>query len=300
MASKNVEFKVGVIILIGIVILAMSLYWLEGYKLERNSIRLNVRFDDVGTLAAGDKVTVSGVDRGKVGGLQLTEGGVEVNLLLRRDVKLRRDARITIKNMGVMGERFVAIIPGTDSVEFDYSKTITGHYDAGLPEVMGLLGDMITELRSLVVSFRRSVGSDSSLQKFNRTVDNLEAVSASLVGYLERNEQKFDRTAENFLVASRDLNRLVSQNSGKIDSSMARVERMSGSLETIVGHLDTLAVSAREFADNINNPDGTLQLLLEDRRLYDDLRATAANIDDLVNDIRANPRKYINLTVEIF
>jgi len=41
-------------------------------------------------------------------------------------------------------------------------------------------------------------------------------------------------------------------------------------------------------------------LLLEDRRLYDDLRHTADNIDDLIQDIRDNPRKYINLKVELF
>ena len=43
-----------------------------------------------------------------------------------------------------------------------------------------------------------------------------------------------------------------------------------------------------------------MQLLMEDRRLYDDLRRTADNVDDLINDIRANPRKYINLKVELF
>jgi hypothetical protein len=40
--------------------------------------------------------------------------------------------------------------------------------------------------------------------------------------------------------------------------------------------------------------------MMKDRRLYDDLRGTADNIDQLINDIRANPQKYINLKVEIF
>jgi hypothetical protein len=39
---------------------------------------------------------------------------------------------------------------------------------------------------------------------------------------------------------------------------------------------------------------------MEDRRLYDDLRKAADNLDDLVSDIRANPRKYINLKFELF
>ena len=88
MASKNIEFRVGVIILIGIVILAASLYWLQGYKLEQNAQVIRVMFDDVGTLSIGDRVTVSGVHRGKVDNLELVNGGVLVKILLYRDVVL--------------------------------------------------------------------------------------------------------------------------------------------------------------------------------------------------------------------
>ncbi len=300
MATKNIEFRVGVIILIGIVILVVSLYWLQGYKLERNAQRVVVLFDDVGTLAVGDRVTVSGVRKGKVNNLHLTDLGVEVELLLFQDVVLKRDAQFAIKNLGLMGERFVAISPGKDSLTLDTSQPVRGLYDTGLPEVMGLMGEMITELRNLVVSVKQTVGSDSSLNKFSSTVDNLQQVSASLAGYVARNEARLDQTAENFLEASRELNQLLKANRSRIDSAVYRVDRVSAGLERIVGRLDTLSVSAREFADNLNNPDGTIQLLLEDRRLYDDLRRTADNIDDLVNDIRANPRKYINFTLEIF
>jgi phospholipid/cholesterol/gamma-HCH transport system substrate-binding protein len=300
MATKNIEFRVGVIILIGIVILAGSLYWLQGYQLERNAQRVVVLFDDVGTLAVGDRVTVSGVRKGKVNDLHLTDQGVEVELLLVQDVVLKQDAQFVIKNLGLMGERFVAIVPGRAGQFLDQSQPVRGLYDTGLPEVMGLMGEMITELRSLVVSFRETVGADSSLNKFSNTVTNLRQVSASLAGYVERNEAKLDQTADNFLKASRELNQLLKSNRSRVDSTIQRVDRVSSSLLEVVGRLDTLSISAREFADNLNNPEGTVQLLLEDRRLYDDLRRTADNIDDLINDIRANPRKYINFTLEIF
>jgi phospholipid/cholesterol/gamma-HCH transport system substrate-binding protein len=300
MAKKNIEFRVGVIILFGIVILAGSLYWLQGYKLKANSQRVLVLFDDVGTLTVGDGVTVSGVRKGKVNNLRLTPQGVEVELWLAQDVTLRKDAEIVIKNLGIMGERFVAIRPGRDSSGFDFTQPVRGLYDTGLPEVMGLMGEMITELHNLVVSFKRTVGSDSSLSLFSSSLENLQQVSSSLAEYMERNESKLDRTADNFLAASKELNLMLKANRGHVDSTLQRVDRVTISLEQVMGRLDTLSLSAREFADNLNNPDGTLQLLMKDRRLYDDLRKTADNIDDLVTDIRDNPRKYINLTLEIF
>ncbi len=298
--GNNIEFRVGLIVLLAAILAVFSLYWLQGYRLKHNSQLVQIMFDDVGTLAVGDKITVSGVRKGKVNDLTLTPQGVVVELQLYRDVTLKRDATFTIKNLGLMGERFIAIKPGRDSLPYDTSLLAFGGYDSGIPEVMGHMGDMILELRDLVHALKRSVASDTSLAKFDRTVSNLESVSASLADYLDRNEDRFDSTAENFLGTSRKLNALVARNEAGIDSSVSRLDRMSQNVELFVVQLDSIALSARNFADALENEDGTLQLLMEDRRLYDDLRRTADNLDDLITDVRANPRKYINLKVELF
>jgi phospholipid/cholesterol/gamma-HCH transport system substrate-binding protein len=301
MASRNnIEFRVGIIVLICLILLAASIYWLQGYKLERNSQVFRVRFHDVGALAVGDQVTVSGVLRGKIQSLNLSDSGVIVELRVWKDVVLKRDATFTIKNMGVMGERFVAIQPGKDSAALDPIQVTEGRYDTGLPEVMGLLGEMITDLREMVYSLKRTVASDSSLAKFNKTISNFESVSASLERSVTRNEGKFTQSAENFLSASRRFSQLIQRNAGLIDSSASRVGRSMDRLEQFTYQLDTLSVSARKFAKMLENEDGTLPLLMEDRRLYDDLRRTAGSLDDLVKDIREHPKKYINIKVELF
>lgn len=299
-SGNNIEFRVGVIVLLGLILLLASLYWLQGYRLKYNSQLIDVRFDDVGTLAVGDKITVSGVRKGKVNHLELTNDGVLVELQIYRDVTLRSDAVFTIKNLGLMGDRFIAIAPGKDSVQYDTTLVAEGRYDTGLPEVMGMMGEMVSELRDLVHSLKRTVASDSSLDKFNRTVSNFESVSASLANYMDRNEERFDSTASNFLDASRRLNQLFERNEASVDSSVQRFASVSSHLDGFVHQLDTLALSARSFADALENEEGTLRLLVEDRRLYDDLRRTADNLDDLINDVRANPRRYINLKVELF
>jgi phospholipid/cholesterol/gamma-HCH transport system substrate-binding protein len=144
------------------------------------------------------------------------------------------------------------------------------------------------------------VASDSSLEKFNRTVANLESVSSSVASYMDRNEDKFDQAASNFLSASRNLNQLLERNQDVIDSSAGRFNRIGLKLERFVDQLDSLSITARSFADRLENEEGTLQLMMEDRRLYDDLRRTADNLDDLITDIRSDPEKYINLKVELF
>lgn len=300
MAAKNIEFRVGVVILLGLIILAGSLFWLQGYQLEQNSQKVYVRFADVGTLAAGDRVTVHGVRSGKVNNLSLENQGVVVELLLDRGVVLKKDASFLIKNLGLMGERFIAISPGTDSALFDAADTVVGKYDTGLPDVLGILGDMIQEIRSFVHTFKTSFGSSANLARIDSTLANIEKVSVQLSGYLSRNQSKMDQTADNFYYASKDIKRLLSDNASRVDSASVRMDRVTRKLDGFVNRLDSLATAFRQFADDLNNPEGSLQLMMEDRRLYDDLRRTADNIDALVSDIRANPRKYINLKVELF
>lgn len=300
MATKNIEFKVGIMVLLGLAILFGSLYWLQIYRAEQNAQRVTLRFADVGTLGPGDRVTVSGVSMGKVTDLTLIPNGVQVDLLLDKRVTLAKDSRFVIKNMGLMGERFIAIEPGADSELLDLSEIITGEYDSGLPEVMGLMGEMVVELRDLVSGLKKTVASDESLDKFNRTVSNLEHVSASIDQYMQRNESKLDAVADNFLSASKKLNTLVNENGTRVDSTSARFDRMSLTLEHLVYRLDTVSLVAKELASQIDSGDGTMQLLVNERQLYDDLRRTADNIDDLVTDIRANPERYIKIKVSLF
>ncbi|MCM2271669.1 MAG: MlaD family protein [candidate division Zixibacteria bacterium] len=301
MAKHNhVEFRVGLITLVGFGILLASLYWLQGYKMERNAQRVKVLFEDVGSLSAGDRVTVSGVHKGKVDNLRLTNEGVLVELLVYQDVELRQDAQFVIKNLGVMGERFIAVSPGRAIERFDLARTVSGQAEVGLPDIMGNVGEVVVELRNMVSAMRQTVASDTSLARFNRTVGNLESLSRSLTGFMTRNEEKWDKTASNFLKTSEEMTALVERNAGKVDSTISRFHRATVGLDTLVYQLDTLSGEVRFFADQLNNGDGTLQLMMQDRRLYDDLRGTADNIDLLINDIRSNPSKYINLKVEIF
>lgn len=298
--TSHIEFRVGVITLLGFAILLASLYWLQGYKMERNAQRVRVMFSDVGTLSAGDRVTVSGVHKGKVNNLQLTGEGVMVELLLYRDVELHRDAQFVIKNLGVMGERFIAIHPGEAIERYDTAMVAIGKAEVGIPELMGIVGDIVIELRNMVNGIRQTVASDTSLARFNRTVANMESLSHSLVGLMERNDNKLDRTADNVVRASEQMSQMIARNAEMVDSTVNRFHQASIGLDSLIQHLDTLSSDMRLFADQLNNGDGTLQLMMKDRRLYDDLRGTADNIDALIEDIRANPRKYINLKVEIF
>ncbi len=300
MASKNIELRVGVLVIAAIIIFVSTVIWIQGYRFGKENYKVTVLFDEVGSLSKGDPVMVSGIRMGKVRALELTGNGVRVELVLRNEVALKQDAVITVKNIGLMGERFIAVNPGKSEKPLDLAVPVIGSYDTGIPEVMGMMGEMISELRLLVHSIKSSIASDSSLNRFTRTVANFEDLSKSLSDYMKRNNNKLDQAAENFVTASAELKKIALSSSSKVDSTLTRLDTSSKDMKIIIENLNTVAKTARDFADNLQNGDGTLQMMTQDRRLYDDLRKTADTIDELVNDIRANPKKYINLTVRLF
>lgn len=300
MASKNIEFRVGLLIIAAVIIVVGAIVWIQGYRFGKGNYSVTVVFSEVGSLNKGDPVMVSGIRMGKVTDLRLIEGGVEVELVLGNEVILKRDAEIVVKNIGLMGERFVAVYPGKEEERLDLSKPVIGGYDTGIPEVMGMMGEMTTELRNLVQALKTSVASDENLEKLTETIANFQDVSESLSEYLKDNRNRFDDAAKNFVKSSSALKKLIESSSERVDSVMVRTDSMTIRMKAIADDLEYMAQTAREFADKLNQGEGTLQLLVEDRRLYDDLRKTADNIDDLVRDIRDNPRKYLRLTVELF
>ena len=300
MAAKNIEIRVGLIIISSLIIFVATILWIQGYRYGQENIDVYAIFDEVGSLSKGDPVMISGLRKGKIQELTLTDKGVLVEFTVSSDVHLKEDATATVKNIGLMGERFLAVTPGKSDVPLDLVNPIKGSYDTGIPEVMGMMGEMITELRNLVLSLKHSIASESNLDKLSSTISNMESVTKSLADYMDRNEDKLDQSTQNFLKASQAFRNIAVTNGQKIDTIMNGLNNTVANIDSVVAQLSQVATTARAFADNLENGDGTLQMLVDDRRLYDDLRRTADNIDDLINDIRANPRKYINLTVELF
>ena len=96
------------------------------------------------------------------------------------------------------------------------------------------------------------------------------------------------------------LAQVTADNSGRVDSIMLQAENLTKKVDVMTDDLEYMAAAARDFADRLNYGDGTLQLLVDDRRLYDDLRKAADNLDDLIIDIKENPKKYLQLKVELF
>lgn len=300
MTSKNVELKVGSLVLVGAAILIFAIYLARGYRYGQEFYSVSVVFHEVGALAPGDPVAVSGVNKGKVKELDLSEGGVLVTLDVASGVVLKDDATFMVKNIGLMGERFVAVKTGISDSLLDLSVPAPGAFDAGIPEVMGMMGGVIESMNHLVNMLRETVISPATLDKFSETITNMQKITTRIEQASKSNVPKIDTTIDNFARLSETLRNGWDRNQAYIDTAARNFDSVSRRLITLVSDMEEASSRFKAFATDLDESEGSLRLLMEDRRLYDDIRRTAQNIDSLVSDIRMDPRKYINFTLELF
>jgi phospholipid/cholesterol/gamma-HCH transport system substrate-binding protein len=297
MDNRTIELRVGIVVAIAAIILFLGIIWIKEYRFNVERYKYGVLFPNVGALGVGDPVTVLGVKKGTVESIILSGGDVLVTFNLTTDVKLKKDAKFTVMNIGLMGERFVDVSPGHSSELLDLSKPVEGFYDTGIPEVMGMAGQMLDEIRRLVAHLEGIFGTEWSQESFRKTIKDLRKLSGDLVTLLDRNKDKLEKTATDLSYTSSELKVLVERNKEKLQSSVDNFTTSSARLDTITTTLSSLSVSLKNLTQKIESGEGTFGKLVNDSTLYNDLRKTTNNLDELVTDIKKNPKKYLKVSL---
>ena len=114
MRKFDLELIVGLFILIGIIALGYisvklgKMEWVGGAGYQVTAI-----FPAVGGLKVGALVEIAGVEVGRVRSLTLDDNyQARVVLNIRKDIKLQDDSIASIKTDGLLGEKYVEIVPG--------------------------------------------------------------------------------------------------------------------------------------------------------------------------------------------
>ncbi len=297
MGSKHIELKVGLLVLVGAAILIFAIWMAKGYRYGQKFFSVSVMFTEVGNLATGDPVTVSGVRMGKVQNVSLEKGEVRVDMDIDQTVELKEDATFLIQNFGMMGERFVAVKTGKSETPLDLAMPAKGSFDPGIPEVMGMMGDVIKNMSGMVDALESSIMSPQTLDKFSQTVSNLHTLTTRLEQATDSYLPKIDTAVGNIAGLTKALKSSVERNQPHLDNAVQNFDSASVRLMGMLDNLDSTSANLKSFAYDLDNSDGTLRMMMEDRRLYDDLRKTVQRLDSLIVDVRDNPRKYINLEI---
>jgi phospholipid/cholesterol/gamma-HCH transport system substrate-binding protein len=297
MAGRGTEIKVGIAVLLALVVVVWGVTWLSDARLARQRHSYLVRFTDVGGLADGDPVRVNGVSQGKVQSIRLTRGGVVVSLSLDRGVRLTDASRVAVRNTGLMGEKFIAIDLGEGGRPHAARDTIVGRYESGVPEVISRMGEALTSLQRVSDQIDRLLALAEDRGTLRTSLRNVEEASASVVQTVAENRDDLRQVSDNLREMSYELRMLVAEKGPVVDETVDRLAGTSGRVDTLVTRLDYVARQFGDVAARAQADTTTVGRLLNDKALYDDMRRTLRDVNLLVRDIRANPHKYLKLSL---
>ena len=294
--SRRAAIQVGATGLVALALLLVGIAWIKDYRLGQKKRTLVAEFQEVGNLSEGDPVSVRGVKKGAVRKVTLLDRGVRVEMEIEKDVQIHPDAEIRIANIGFMGEKFLALDPGLEPGSFDTRKPIPGRFQSGVPEVIAGAGDLITqttELSSRLNEFLDAVDPAT----MERASKNLEKMSANLSTAVEKNQDDLRQAILDFKAAAHQIRDIASTNSDQVGTSIKDFGTASRRLTELSEKLGVTADAMQRVVSRIDNREGSLGKAIADSTLYDELRETLRNTNDLVRDIKKNPKRYIKLGI---
>ena len=298
MTERTLHIRVGAVILFAVAVFIASVLWVEDIQWRKQMDELQIVFHEVGSLTTGDVVSVSGIEKGSVKEVELTEQGVLVTLEIEQDVVLKRDATARIRSVGIMGEVFVFIDPGTGPGLHDWSVPLQGEYELGMGEVFSTIGTTLVAVQSLAEKIDRLMVVVEDRGGVAETATNLKSFSAQLKTFADKSSKDLEAAIQDIRFSSAYVREVFETQGPEITRSVARFDSTSAQLVHAVAQFDTLSARLAAVSKRLDAGEGSMGLLLQDDELYLELKEAVKNTNLLIEDIRKDPRKYFK--VEIF
>lgn len=294
--SRSAAIQVGITGLVALVLLLAGIVWVKQYRLGKKVTTLTANFDEVGNLSEGDPVAVRGVKRGVITSIQLKDQLVRVEFTVDKSVILHPDARLRVANIGFMGEKFLALDPGSAPGRFDPTKPIPGRYQSGVPEVIAGAGELLTEATELSSRLNEMLDAMDPAT-MERTSRNIERATSRLTQTLDQNQGDLRQAILDFKAASSQMRSIAETNAEPVSKSIKDFGTASERLTALSDKLSVTSDALRRVVDRLDKGEGSVGKAMKDSVLYDELRETLRNTNDLVKDMKAHPGRYIRLRV---
>jgi len=118
--KTKLELKVGIFVFVGLIILGFFILSIGGFKTLSSGYRINLNFGFVNGVKVGAPVRFAGVDVGEVKKVKLeflrqeNRSNVRLEVWIRDIIKIPIDSTVWVNTLGLLGEKYVEIIPGVD------------------------------------------------------------------------------------------------------------------------------------------------------------------------------------------
>ncbi|MCK5306094.1 MAG: MCE family protein [Candidatus Omnitrophica bacterium] len=187
MPKTNLELKVGIFVLAGMVIFIWIVFSIGNFDLVNKGYHVRVRFNDVAGLEAGAPVELAGVEAGRIRSLnivydkRLNKKMVELGLWIKEGTEIRKNTAVKLKRLGLMGEQYVHLSLGTKDAGFVKDNGLLyGDDTISIEDVTEEVYSATKELKKVMHSVNDLVGDEEFRRDIKETASNTRKASANL------------------------------------------------------------------------------------------------------------------------
>ena len=313
--NKSAEFKIGLVAILTILLLIWGVSFLKGKNLFSNNDYYYSIYSNIDGMEVSSPVRLNGLTIGSVSEIYFhpnNSGNIIVKFSIHEKLKFPTNSIARIYNADIMGTKALQIIKGNNNVYASKGDTLYSEVESGLKDevnkqVLPLKNkaeDLISSIDSVMTVITTVLDNDArnsltnSLLSLNRTFNTMELAMIKLDSVIYKNDSRINIIIQNVESITTNLH----NNNEAITRVIYNLESLTDSLakseiKNTISNVDSSMALFSKILTKIENGEGSIGLLLNDKNLYNNLDNASKELEFLIADMKKNPKRYVSFSL---
>ncbi|TAG55531.1 MAG: MCE family protein [Cytophagales bacterium] len=299
--SIHKEVKVAIFVIIAGTMLYMGFNFLKGVDFLSSTKRYYATYPDVQGLTVSNPVIVNGLTVGRVSNIEFLDDSahaLKVSIDVRKEVSLGDSSISVIANQGILGGKAIIIKVKNPSKPLPKESFLISEIEASMMDKLSVKTDPILNNFNTSLMKVNNLMSKNNTKTISSILVNLEQSTKALQLMISNNDKKIGLVMQNVQNLSASLvetEKMIKPILTKTSSFADSLNKMQ--LASAVNQTNLAISELNKSLKNINNGKGTAGKLIYDDSLYVHLDNSARDLDKLMIDMKANPKRYVHFSI---